>query len=79
MGLDYKYRKRKFLLGLATVLYNLQKSLLLDSQKLVPNFLTRNAAELLPWLSDGFSFLLFDGEIAGPGAGRLRDRFIISD
>ena len=42
-------------------------------------FLARNDADLLPCLSDGFSFLLFDGESVGPGAGRLRNQSIIND
>ena len=43
------------------------------------NSLARNAVDLLPCLSDGFGFLLFDGETVGPEAGRLRNRFIIND
>ena len=36
-------------------------------------------ADLLPCLSDGFGFLLFDGETVGAGAGCLRNRSIIND
>ena len=39
MGLNYKGRKRIFLLCSTTVLHGLQKSLPLDSQKYVPNSL----------------------------------------
>ena len=59
---------KKFLLCSTTVLLGLQKSLPPDSQKFVTNSLARNDADLLPCLSDGFGFLLFDGETVGPGA-----------
>ena len=59
--------KRIFLLCSTTVLHGRQKSLLPDSQKFVPNFSARNAADLLPCFSDGFDFLLSDGENVEPG------------
>ena len=61
------------------MLLGLQKSLPPDSQKFVSNSLARNDADLLPCLSDGFGFLLFDGKIVEPGAGRLGNQSIIND
>ena len=61
------------------MLHGLQKSLPPDSQKFVSNSLARNDADVLPCLSDGFDFLLFDGKTVGPGAGRFRNQSIITD
>ena len=44
----------------------------------MPNSLAGNAADLLPCLSDDFGFLR-DAETTGPGAGRLRNLYIIND
>ena len=48
-------------------------------QEVGHGFYARNAADLLPCLSDIFGILCLDGETAGPGAGRLRNRSIIKD
>ena len=60
-----------------TVLHGLQKSLSSD-YKFVPNSLARNASDLLPCLSDGFGFLLFNGETVGPDACVIGSLSIIS-
>ena len=63
------------------MLLGLPKSLPPDSQKFESNSLAQNDEVLLlrTCSSDGFGFLLFDGETVGPGAGRLRNQPIIND
>ena len=61
------------------VLHGLQKSFPPDSQTFVPNSLARNAADLLPCLSDGFGFLLLDGETDVHRVRCFRNRSIIND
>ena len=61
-----------FRVGLGWVRVDLLVSGGFGSIRLVPAFSSYG-------LSDGFGFLLFDGETVGPGAGRLRNRSIIND
>ena len=55
----------RVLLCSTTVLHGLQKSLQPDSQKFLPNSLARNAANLLPCLSDGFGFFFLMVKLLG--------------